>query len=167
MTPLELATWLHDTYEEEAKKEGWDTQKSCKDLPFDELPPKNRRVMIIVALKLLDRFSKERSLKLDLMNNDDCSTVLSMFTVGKIGFVNKIMYEMILYLDDSWVSKTNPKEMKKGYNAQRTYNESTLINFQSSILQVCEKELQIDTDALKRHYESLENERRNKHSPDS
>ena len=43
-----LAKWLHDTYEELAKKEGWNTQETTR-VSFDNLPEANKRVMLGMA----------------------------------------------------------------------------------------------------------------------
>ena len=50
---VNLAVWLHNTYEELAKKEGWDSQKSCKVL-FENLPKTNKNVMLEMAKKILE-----------------------------------------------------------------------------------------------------------------
>jgi len=46
-----LAKWLHDSYEEIAKKKKWNTQKSCK-VEFEDLPEENKSVMISMARKI-------------------------------------------------------------------------------------------------------------------
>ena len=61
-----LAEWMHDTYEEIAAGEGWETQKDCKVL-FDDLPEKNKAVMLKVAGKLLDEGFNDP----DLLNQDN------------------------------------------------------------------------------------------------
>lgn len=48
ITPHSLAEFMHNVYEEEAVKQGWQTQKSCK-VSFDSLPEKNKAVMLKVA----------------------------------------------------------------------------------------------------------------------
>ena len=48
-----LAEWMHDTYEEISKEKGWSTQEDCRVL-FDDLPEKNKEVMLAVAGRLLD-----------------------------------------------------------------------------------------------------------------
>ena len=53
MDKLELAKWLHDNYEEIAKKENWNTQEDCK-VEFNTLPDANKRTMIEMAEKLLN-----------------------------------------------------------------------------------------------------------------
>tara|TARA_Y100000034_G_C6748161_1_gene332383 strand:+ start:27 stop:227 length:201 start_codon:yes stop_codon:yes gene_type:complete len=53
MDKIELAKWLHDNYEEIAKKENWDTQKSCK-VEFENLPIANQITMIELAGRLLN-----------------------------------------------------------------------------------------------------------------
>jgi len=44
----ELAKYLHDNYEFFSKEEGWETQKDCR-VEFDDLPEKNKLVMVKVA----------------------------------------------------------------------------------------------------------------------
>jgi hypothetical protein len=44
----ELAEKLHDEYERLSKETGWETQKICK-VKFDELPEKNKQVMLGMA----------------------------------------------------------------------------------------------------------------------
>lgn len=44
----QLAIWLHINYEEIAIQKGWQTNEDCK-VPFDELPQKNKAVMIELA----------------------------------------------------------------------------------------------------------------------
>lgn len=55
MKTINLAEWLHDTYEEISKEAGWDTQKKCK-VKFKDLPEKNKLVMIKLANKIIERF---------------------------------------------------------------------------------------------------------------
>ena len=52
----ELATFMHDKYEEQAKKVGWNTQEKCK-VPFDKLPEANRSVMLNMALEVINWFN--------------------------------------------------------------------------------------------------------------
>ena len=51
MNTGELAKWLHDNYEEIAKKKNWNTQKSCK-VEFEDLPEENKSVMMSMARKI-------------------------------------------------------------------------------------------------------------------
>lgn len=51
MTTEELAKWLHDSYEEIAKKKSWNTQKSCK-VEFEDLPKENKSVMLSMARRI-------------------------------------------------------------------------------------------------------------------
>lgn len=46
MKTKELAEWLHNSYEE-----NWETQKECR-VEFEELPEKNKLVMISLARKI-------------------------------------------------------------------------------------------------------------------
>jgi len=50
---LDLAKFMHIEYENYAKDVGWKTQKKCKVL-FEQLPEKNRKVMLYVAEKVLE-----------------------------------------------------------------------------------------------------------------
>jgi hypothetical protein len=51
MKTKELAEWLHDNYEEIAKKKSWETQKSCK-VKFEDLPEENKQVMVSLARRI-------------------------------------------------------------------------------------------------------------------
>jgi|TARA_Y100000389_G_scaffold167708_1_gene173002 hypothetical protein len=53
MNKIELATWLHDNYEEVAKDKEWNTQENCK-VEFDTLPDANKQTMIEIAERLLN-----------------------------------------------------------------------------------------------------------------
>ena len=50
--PMVLAKYLHDNYEQIAKRTNWDTQKKCK-VDFEDLPTKNKNTMILLAGKLI------------------------------------------------------------------------------------------------------------------
>ena len=51
MKTKELATWLHNNYEDTSKRFNWNTQKKCK-VDFDDLPEENKKVMISMARKI-------------------------------------------------------------------------------------------------------------------
>lgn len=51
-----LAEWFHNNYEEIALNNGWKTQDDCQ-VPFHELPEENKRTMIEVCERLLNKFS--------------------------------------------------------------------------------------------------------------
>lgn len=54
--PMKLAKYLHDNYEQIAKKTNpWQTQKNCK-VEFDNLPIENKNTMILLAGKLIIDF---------------------------------------------------------------------------------------------------------------
>ena len=55
-----MATFLHNTYEAMATEVGWKTQKDCR-VAFDDLPIKNKMVMIKIAKALNLRLEKENS----------------------------------------------------------------------------------------------------------
>lgn len=58
--PMVLAKYLHDNYEQIAKRTNWQTQKNCK-VEFDDLPIENKNTMILLAGKLiLDFVGNER-----------------------------------------------------------------------------------------------------------
>jgi len=50
----ELARFIHNTYEEISREVGWKTQTDCR-VTFDELPTKNKIVMIRIAKTLYKR----------------------------------------------------------------------------------------------------------------
>lgn len=54
---LEMAKFMHDEYEKEAKKAGWKTQESCQ-VEFMDLPTANRTVMYNIAKKVLERLKQ-------------------------------------------------------------------------------------------------------------
>lgn len=58
--PMVLAKYIHDNYEQIAKRTNWQTQKNCK-VEFDDLPIENKNTMILLAGKLiLDFVGSER-----------------------------------------------------------------------------------------------------------
>lgn len=58
--PMVLAEYLHDNYEQIAKRTNWQTQKNCK-VEFKDLPIENKNTMILLAGKLiLDFVGNER-----------------------------------------------------------------------------------------------------------
>ena len=50
----DLAKFMHDEYEIAARNVGWKTQESCR-VEFDSLPEANKKVMLHVAEKVLDK----------------------------------------------------------------------------------------------------------------
>ncbi len=58
---VELAKFMHDTYEEAAKKEGWETQERTR-VEFDALPEENKMTMIRTAAFVL-KYIKEKVTK--------------------------------------------------------------------------------------------------------
>ncbi len=54
-TPLEMAKWFHEQYEQAAMLNNWETQKSCK-VDFIDLPIENQRTMMLVCKKFLTEF---------------------------------------------------------------------------------------------------------------
>ena len=70
MDKLELAKWLHDNYEEIAKKENWNTQENCK-VEFDTLPDANKRTMIEIA----DRLLNFNLLRLHFVSKSNCDEI--------------------------------------------------------------------------------------------
>ena len=61
MTQIQIAEWLHDSYESISENKGWDTQKNCK-VPFKELPDSNKMVMLemanLIIANINDKFAK-------------------------------------------------------------------------------------------------------------
>ncbi len=54
-TPLEMAKWFHEQYEQAAMLNNWETQKSCK-VDFIDLPRENQITMMLVCKKFLTEF---------------------------------------------------------------------------------------------------------------
>jgi len=54
----ELARFIHDIYEEEASKNGWETQKTTR-VAFENLPKENRATMLNVAAAVLNVWVKK------------------------------------------------------------------------------------------------------------
>ena len=48
-----LAEFMHDRYEKHSIKRNWETQKSCKQKPFENLPEENQEVMKDLAVDML------------------------------------------------------------------------------------------------------------------
>jgi hypothetical protein len=53
-----LAIWLHTTYENLSLEEGWETQEECKVM-FDNLPQKNKNVMLKLACALIEKYNNK------------------------------------------------------------------------------------------------------------
>ena len=51
----DLARWLHREYEEIAADVGWQTQDGTS-VPFEDLPPENREVMVQLAERILGAY---------------------------------------------------------------------------------------------------------------
>ena len=54
----ELAIFMHETYEDLAKKVGWKTQESCR-VEFQHLPLDNKRVMRATSLAVVGWFNEK------------------------------------------------------------------------------------------------------------
>jgi len=50
-----LAKFMHDKYEEEAKRVGWNTQDKCK-VEYENLPEKNKQVMDEIAKQIMESY---------------------------------------------------------------------------------------------------------------
>lgn len=50
-----FAEWLHNTYEQLSKEEGWNTQEKTK-VEFKNLPKENQRVMLRLAVRIKKQF---------------------------------------------------------------------------------------------------------------
>ncbi len=64
MNVKDIAKLLHDNYEIEAKKVGWNTQKSCK-VEFNDLPEANKKVMLAQGELILNLFNEHTNSKLN------------------------------------------------------------------------------------------------------
>lgn len=60
MKPEKLAEWMHDEYEKIAKETGWKTQESTQ-VKFQDLPEKNREVMLEIARRLIIKFVNNKN----------------------------------------------------------------------------------------------------------
>ncbi len=56
---VKMATEFHSIYEAEAIEAGWKTQDKCK-VPFDELPEKNKRVMLRTCARMIEWISNNQ-----------------------------------------------------------------------------------------------------------
>ncbi len=54
-----LAEFMHNKYEVFAKEAGWKTQESCQ-VKFNDLPEKNKEVMVKMAFVVIDWFNKNQ-----------------------------------------------------------------------------------------------------------
>ena len=59
-TNEELAEFMHDEYEKKAKEIGWTTQEKCQ-VAFNDLPERNKKVMLYMAERLIKEFIDIRS----------------------------------------------------------------------------------------------------------
>ena len=60
MRSEKLAEWMHDEYEKIAKEKGWKTQESTR-VKFQDLPEKNKEVMMEIATRLIIKFANDRN----------------------------------------------------------------------------------------------------------
>lgn len=58
ITPSQLAEYMHETYERESILVGWQTQASCNSKPFNQLPEKNKTVMLNTATDVIKLLSE-------------------------------------------------------------------------------------------------------------
>lgn len=58
LLPSELAEFLHESYERQARKSNWETQKRCQ-VSFANLPFENKQTMLRVAIDLIDWLRNE------------------------------------------------------------------------------------------------------------
>jgi len=56
----DMAEEFHSVYETEAIETGWKTQESCK-VPFDELPEKNKKVMLRTCARMVEWINKNQN----------------------------------------------------------------------------------------------------------
>ncbi len=59
---IEIAKFLHENYEECAKITGWETQQNTR-VPFEELPEKNKRTMLMVAGRLKELLLRQKAIE--------------------------------------------------------------------------------------------------------
>ena len=52
----QLAEFMHDTYEDMAIENNWNTQENCK-VEFNKLPKENKKTMIEVAKRIIKLFN--------------------------------------------------------------------------------------------------------------
>lgn len=62
MDRLLIAKWLHDEYENLAKKNNWETQIKTR-VDFDNLPDENKNTMLSLADSILETFDIELKCK--------------------------------------------------------------------------------------------------------
>ena len=122
-----LAEWMHDTYEEISKEKGWSTQEDCRVL-FDDLPEKNKEVMLEVAGRLLDNGISEPT---DQQTTEKIYTIEDIERMEIFAVVEYIqMYDSDMW--SHWIEEDirsyhttkegaeqalalSPKPLKKGY----------------------------------------------------
>lgn len=54
---IELAKFMHNTYEDKARLYGWVTQKKTR-VPFEKLPKANAKTMLAVAKEVVEWFQE-------------------------------------------------------------------------------------------------------------
>lgn len=54
---LELAKFMHETYEDKARLYSWVTQEKTR-VPFEELPEENAKTMLAVATAVIEWFTE-------------------------------------------------------------------------------------------------------------
>jgi hypothetical protein len=59
MSPEELAKLFHETYEAFAPNYGYTTRRTSA-VPWEELPEPNKKLMIAVATRILEKLEEER-----------------------------------------------------------------------------------------------------------
>lgn len=68
-----FAEWLHNTYEQLAREEGWNTQEKTK-VGFNKLPKENQRVMLRLAIRIKKQFGMDFVNTID-SEIRDCNTL--------------------------------------------------------------------------------------------
>ena len=61
-----LARWLHNTYENEARMYGWETQEKTR-VRFADLPEENAKTMLAVSREIYNLIESEKRSMLDDM----------------------------------------------------------------------------------------------------
>jgi hypothetical protein len=67
----ELAEFMHDEYEKEAKKNSWETQKKTR-VSFDKLPKENKETMLSISNKIFQWFREQGSYGYDDFADSIC-----------------------------------------------------------------------------------------------
>lgn len=110
---------------------------------------KGRTIQLNLTKKDWEDLKEEfKDISKPMFDDDLCNQFFVMFMCGKGDFINRMTHLVNSFLDDNWASRTDPRVMKEGFSANRTYNEDTINWFRGAIQQLCEKRLKQDTKKL-------------------